>query len=296
MIAGILVAIVWFAPPAIALDTLPPEVEQAFYDGAHSYFDCIDCHADTATSTIARSLIPTVCGDCHPKVRANYEQSVHWSDGKAETVCIDCHGVHGILPVKQSKSKAFRSLVCGDCHIGPMEHFANGPHHAAFEKTGELACASCHSNHAVLRPTIAVVEPACETCHAATSSAFAFGQSVKGQLDGVREVLGRVDQSIHRAEDDGLDARKARGLYESARAAYTRTRLIWHGLDGDAIKTSSATALEGADRALNELVDQRQILDRRKMWLIAIWGFILVNVLLLALKQRSVDRNNPPIG
>jgi hypothetical protein len=296
MIASLLVAIVWLASPAVAFDALPPEVEQAFYDGAHSYFDCIDCHADTITSTIARTRIPTVCGECHPKARTHYQQSVHWSNGKAETVCIDCHGVHGILPVTQPGSKAFRSLVCGDCHIGPMEHFVTGPHHAAFEESGALACASCHSNHAVLRPTVAVVEPACEACHTTPSSAFAFGQSVKDQLDGLREALDRVDTSIRNAEGQGLDTRRAAGFYVSAQAAYTQTRLVWHGLDGDAITKTSTAALDETRRALEEIVHQGQTLDHRKKWLVALWCFILLSVLLLALKKRALDQSKPPTG
>ena len=165
--------------PALAVDPLSPEEEQAFYRGAHSYFACIDCHGDTTVSAIARNRIPEVCGDCHPKALENYTQSVHWGEGKAYTVCIDCHGVHGILPVKNPESKAFRSLVCGSCHIGPMEHFRTGPHFEAFEAKGVLACAACHSNHLVRSPSLDEVEPACETCHPRDSAAFTFGQQVK---------------------------------------------------------------------------------------------------------------------
>lgn len=283
------VACLFIVSPAAALDTLPPETEQAFYDGVHGYFDCVDCHTDTTSSTIARDRLPAVCGDCHPKARTDFEKSVHWGGGKAETVCTDCHGIHDIDPVSQPTSKAYRSLVCGDCHIGPMEHFATGPHHPAFEVGGQLACASCHSNHAVLSPTIDVVREACEACHPADSDAFAFGQTFGQRIEAVRTALDDANEKVSVAEVEGVDTRGAQSAIQNAHAAYTQTRLVWHGLDDQTIRSTAEGALAAAETATADLLRSRATLDRRKLWLIVVWVFILVSVVLLALKKRSLD-------
>lgn len=281
------------ATTAFALDSLQPETEAAFYDGVHSYFSCVDCHGETdTTSTITRGAIPTVCGDCHPQVLADYEESVHWGDSTAHTVCVDCHGVHGILPVKNAASKAYRSLVCAECHIGPGEHFATGPHHAAFEKTGELACASCHSNHRVEAPTIAVVEPACEACHPTSSPAFELGQRVEQKFDAIRTKLDQAESAIVAARVERLDLRKAAKRRDTGRAAFTQARLVWHGLDEDAIDGAVQAALDETSAALAQVESKREIRAVRVKWLAIAWAGILIAVVLLLLKKRALD-NEP---
>ncbi len=282
--------------PAAALDPLPRETEQAFYDGVHGYFECVDCHTDTTKAAIARNAIPAVCGECHPKVETDYGKSVHWASGKAEAVCIDCHGIHGIAPVNEAASKTYRSLVCGECHIGPMEHFVTGPHHAAFEKSGDLACASCHSNHAVLHPTVTVVEPACRTCHDEASAEFVFGQSVGDRFEIVRAGLINARQSVEQARSAGLDVRRAEGLVQTGHATYIQARLVWHGLDGEAIEATAQKAVQTVERAVEEIARTRRARATRITWLGVCWFVIFIVITLLAFKKRALDRADPPTG
>jgi hypothetical protein len=120
---------------------LTPEATAKFEAGVHQVVGCEGCHWEEPDRP-PRNKIPSVCGDCHPGAHEDYETSVHWSNGTAHAVCTDCHGVHGILPVKNPESRAHRSVVCGTCHPGPMEELVAGPHGAAFEKTQALLCAS----------------------------------------------------------------------------------------------------------------------------------------------------------
>ena len=189
MIARVLYAIALISialpvPVSYGLEPLPPEQESDFYKSAHGFMDCKDCHFSDQPDSIPRNRIPLLCADCHPKPFDDYILSIHWKEKRPEAVCVDCHGVHNILMVKNPESIAFRSLVCGGCHIGPKENFDRGPHKEGMENSKALACASCHDNHKVQRPTISNMEENCAQCHSEASREFEMGQRVKIQFSG----------------------------------------------------------------------------------------------------------------
>ena len=110
--------------------------------------------------------------------------------------CNDCHGNHGAAPPGLD-SVAF---VCGQCHGREAELFRASPKHEAFELHNELLadagpdgcaachespqseveirsfiqCATCHDNHGIVRPTLAMFsglpQTPCEFCHEAIGS------------------------------------------------------------------------------------------------------------------------------
>jgi hypothetical protein len=131
---------------------------------------------------------------------ARWRQSVHADallvkgDLSAPT-CNDCHGNHGATPPGLDSI----ALVCGQCHGREAQLFRASPKRAGFEAHGELLaqagaegcgachdpaprvpsegperlseCVSCHGNHAVMRPTVALLGPLpptpCAFCHQA---------------------------------------------------------------------------------------------------------------------------------
>ncbi len=119
--------------------------------------------------------------------------------------CNDCHGNHGAAPPGLD-SIAF---VCGQCHGREADLFRKSPKHAGFQQHNELIaglgpgacancheppepqakltdfrsfseCITCHGNHAVIRPTIAMLAPLpevpCAFCHEGTGP-LADGQA-----------------------------------------------------------------------------------------------------------------------
>ena len=120
---------------------------------------CHDCHGGSPTldnfknhrddptfrSARSRELIPTLCGHCHsdiaymrkynPSARTDQEAE-YWTSGHgrrlkasiegkkpeadpAVATCVDCHGGHGILAVKDSNSPVEPTHVaktCARCH------------------------------------------------------------------------------------------------------------------------------------------------------------------------------------
>ena len=274
--------------PALSLEPLPTEVEQRFQAGVHAVVGCEGCHWEESDK-IQRAKVPAVCGNCHPGAHEDYESSVHWDSGKSHAICTDCHGLHDILPVKSPESRSFRSLVCGNCHPGPMEELANGPHAAAFEQTAAMACASCHSNHAVLHPRVSVVEPACESCHARDTDAFALGILVGGQFDDLRARSAHAAGEIESAETQGIPTRQSLRVLSAASDQFTQARLIWHSLDADRIKERVDQSVDLYNRVQQLIVDHIGIQRTRKTWVWIVWSFILISVVLLHQKRKALE-------
>ena len=128
---------------------------------------------------------------------ARWRQSVHAQallerEDLSSPTCNDCHGNHGATP-PGLESVAF---VCGQCHGREAEIFRVSPKHPGFEDHNELLdeageagcaechespqadlvglrrfseCTTCHGNHGIVRPTLAMFsalpEIPCDFCH-----------------------------------------------------------------------------------------------------------------------------------
>ncbi|MBZ5653861.1 MAG: cytochrome c3 family protein [Acidobacteriia bacterium] len=149
----------------------------------------------------ARKDIPALCGKCHsdgaymrqynPSLRTDqfvqYQTSVHGQRlAKGDTkvaVCIDCHGVHGMRPASDTRSKVHPAHVaetCSRCHADAVymkgyaiptdqyEGYSASVHHEALAVRGDLSaptCTTCHGNHGAAPPGVGTVQNVCATCH-----------------------------------------------------------------------------------------------------------------------------------
>jgi hypothetical protein len=175
---------------------------------------CADCHCgdphDDSMDAMSRAKgfrgapkknqIPDFCARCHadaaymhrfdPKMRVDqlsqYLTSVHGKrlkqgDSKV-AACVDCHGVHNILPASDTRSPVHPANVastCGHCHSDPvyMKAYAIPTDQAAlYQKSvhaemlaqGDLSsptCTTCHGNHGATPPGVTSVASVCGTCH-----------------------------------------------------------------------------------------------------------------------------------
>lgn len=182
---------------------------------------CVNCHGGDPTSAdnamdpkrgfrgrIDRKDVPALCGTCHadaaymrqfnPSLRtdqlAQYKTSVHGKklvagDTKV-AVCTDCHGVHGLRAVSDTRSSVHPLNVaktCSKCHSDnaymkdykiPTDQFAGysaSVHQEAMAIRGDLSaptCTTCHGNHGAAPPGVASVENVCSTCHVLQSQLF----------------------------------------------------------------------------------------------------------------------------
>ncbi len=156
----------------------------------------------------AHKDIPALCGKCHsdaavmkqfnPSLRvdqlAEYRTSGHGkrlAQGDVHVAeCASCHGAHGILPVKDSRSPVSTRKIaetCNRCHGDaalmaayklPSDAFAKyqkSVHYKARVDKGDLSaptCNSCHGNHGAAPPQVGNVANVCGTCHATFAEQF----------------------------------------------------------------------------------------------------------------------------
>ncbi len=151
---------------------------------------CSRCHSDAKLMTPYRDAggrpLPT---DQYAKWRVSVHAKAMFekSDMTAPT-CNDCHGNHGATPPGVESV----SFVCGQCHGREAELFRASRKHDQWMAHNELMagaecrdchegqrasikmnhfseCVSCHENHGVLRPTVAMLgvlpETPCAFCH-----------------------------------------------------------------------------------------------------------------------------------
>jgi Cytochrome c3 len=200
-----------------ALDPPLQVTEQQFFTDIHSQkgLTCASCHGGDPTKAdmdamskaagfrgkILRSQIPELCGRCHsdgafmrkynPSLRTDqlsqYKTSVHgklFAKGDSKVaVCIDCHGVHGLRPASDTRSKVHPLNIaetCSRCHADasymkgyaiPTDQFAqysSSVHHDALAVRGDLSaptCTTCHGNHGAAPPGVDSVQNVCSNCH-----------------------------------------------------------------------------------------------------------------------------------
>lgn len=188
---------------------------------------CHDCHGgnpdqgylenDPALAHSARhnyrgvpqvTEIPEFCAACHgdveymkrynPKLRVDqlleYRSSWHGkllAEGDQKVAqCVSCHGVHGILPVADSRSPVHRNNIpatCGHCHADPdymseynistdqLAEYTGSVHGKLLLEEGESAapaCNDCHGNHGATPPGLNSIANACGECHALQRDLF----------------------------------------------------------------------------------------------------------------------------
>lgn len=207
--------------------TLDPPLqvtEQQFAADIHAQkgLTCASCHGGDAAAAdmdamskkagfhgkIEKKQVPELCGKCHsdgaymrqynPSLRtdqlAQYKTSVHGkllAQGDLKVaVCTDCHGVHGLRPASDTRSKVHPLNVaqtCSRCHADaaymkghaiPTDQFAKyskSVHFDALTVRGDLSaptCTTCHGNHGAAPPGVGTVQNVCSTCHVFQAQLF----------------------------------------------------------------------------------------------------------------------------
>ena len=208
---------------------------------------CKKCHGDPEYM----AGYTTESGDPLPVDQyARWTQSVHAAamfekEDLTAPTCNDCHGNHGAAP-PGVESVAF---VCGQCHGREAELFRKSPKHAGFQSHNEFIqgmgrgacanchedpepqasftgivefseCSTCHQNHSIVRPSVAMLAPLpaipCAFCHepngplvpagGAGDAAGSDGGAVPPEPQGAREHYVEVrDGLLAQADEQGLE-------------------------------------------------------------------------------------------
>jgi len=198
---------------------------QTFAESIHAQkgITCVTCHggnssSDDPTEAMSaaagfkgapqRKQVPTFCASCHanaaymrnfnPSLRTDqysqYLTSVHGHLlAKGDThvaVCVDCHGIHDILPPDDPRSSVYPTNVaetCGKCHANAaymkvykiptnqLTLYNTSVHHAELVGKGDLSaptCSTCHGSHGAAPPGVKSVVNVCATCHVFQAQLF----------------------------------------------------------------------------------------------------------------------------
>jgi hypothetical protein len=170
-----------------------------FSASVHNALSCTSCHADLAGKDLPHTtpLARVECGTCHSDEQKQHAHSLH---GKAiargdplAPHCVDCHGNHDVVPVKDKNSAVAPLKVpflCGRCHRegtpvqtnrkidehNILENYSESIHGEALFKKGLVVaanCVSCHTPHNILPhtdPNSSInrrnIAATCTKCHA----------------------------------------------------------------------------------------------------------------------------------
>jgi hypothetical protein len=183
-----------------------------FTSSVHGSLSCTNCHADLEGAEFPHPTPKKVtCGTCHASEQEQHSKSLHGRAlARGDTLaprCVDCHGNHGILPVKDGKSPVSPLQVpglCGRCHRegtavqtdrnipqhNILENYSESIHGEGLMKKGLIVaanCASCHTAHFILphtdpRSSIARrnIAATCTKCHAQIESVHR--KTIRGEL------------------------------------------------------------------------------------------------------------------
>ena len=193
----------------------------------HRTNSCRSCHADLTPKHPDDDVAakPVNCASCHVQPGKDYATSIHGmsvamgSSGAA--TCKDCHGSHGMVPVRQADSPVFKMNLpqtCSRCHTNAnvtreykMKYptvgaqYLDSIHGRALLQMGLIvapSCNDCHGVHDIKRSTDrsapinhANVAKTCGKCHVKVEEVY--NASVHGQLLAKNDPRGPVCTDCH---------------------------------------------------------------------------------------------------
>jgi predicted CXXCH cytochrome family protein len=263
-----------------------------------------------ARSSVFPTNIATLCGSCHAdpahmkgytvaggtpiptNQRDEYQKSVHYTalvkknDLSAPT-CNDCHGNHGAAPPGVDAV----SNVCGTCHAVFATKFAESAHSQIFER----ACAECHSNHAVLPTSDALIgttkEALCADCHTEKDDpGFVGAGRMRASIDRLKTSLDANTELIARVRNAGMEVSDQELALGELGTKLTQARTEIHAFDPDALDRVVEEGMKGlasVEQAGNQaLADLRY----RRRGLFVSFAAIMLVVVGLVLKIRELNR------
>jgi cytochrome b subunit of formate dehydrogenase len=169
---------------------------------------CVDCHSkhdvlshNAPGSPLHFTQLAKTCGECHPEVAEQVQQSVHGKavargDREAAT-CTDCHAEHRIEDLRHSSPIKISEQICSRCHASEristkyrlppdrVKTFMESYHGLAsqYGSTRAANCASCHGVHLILpsadpRSLISTnnLVKTCGKCHPGATENFALAK------------------------------------------------------------------------------------------------------------------------
>ena len=275
---------------------------------------CANCHLphsirppNDSRSSVHPLKVADTCGSCHANQEymatykiptdqvEKYKTSVHWQmmaskgDLSAPT-CNDCHGNHGASPPGVSSVVN----VCGQCHAANSELFNKSAHSKIFVQMGLPGCAACHSNHAIVATTDAMLstgdKSACASCHPANSSGGMLAAKTLESIDRLKASTNKAAFALTSAEHAGMEVSQPLFELNEAKTALIKARAAIHSFEQAAVEKEIEPGLKVSERAYVRGVKALDELQFRRKGLVISALIILALIITLVLKIREMER------
>ena len=221
---------------------------------------CIDCHSVHDIRAVKDGMapvhplrLPETCARCHSdqqrmakygiptKQFDDYRTSVHWNaltkrgDLSAPN-CASCHGNHGAKPPQVESVAA----VCGNCHVLFAQLYEKSVHQPVFSAaSGGGGCMVCHSNHAIHKPSTAMLkggEAVCSNCHEEGTAGAKAAVQMAGWIDSLDAALKRSENVLALADKYGMEISEAQVRLMDGHESLVKARLAMHSFKPDEMR------------------------------------------------------------
>jgi predicted CXXCH cytochrome family protein len=189
------------------------------------------------------------------------------------------------------------SNVCGTCHALMEDLFNKSPHQPVFKAMGMAGCVVCHSNHAVLRPSPALLSgdrAVCAQCHDAASPGGQTARQMAALITKLDTALDRSDAILTRASRDGMEVSEAVLREREGREALVKARVAVHAFQLAAVEKPAKEGLTIAAETYRAGADALRERDFRRIGLAVSLLAIVVTMAGLWLALRAAE--GPGVG
>lgn len=288
--------------------------------GDENVATCIDCHSvhdirgvKDPLSPVYPTRIPDTCGRCHADPAhmarygisttqlADYRSSVHWNaltqrgDLSAPN-CASCHGNHGAKPPQVESVAA----VCGTCHVMFAKLYDQSVHQPIFSgANGGGGCVVCHSNHAIHKPSTAMLTggaSVCSQCHEAGSAGARAAATMAGWIEGLAGALQRSEDVLRRADKFGMEVSEPQLRLMDGRESLVKARLAMHAFKVEEMKKPVEEGMAIADETLKAGQAALHEKDVRRLGLAVSVGLIAIAIGAIWLLIRRMEASEAGLG
>ncbi len=237
----------------------------------------------------------TVCQQCHAGLPGHLGAPVRdWAGSVHSKNGISCHDCHGGDPtdfaMAMSPERGFIGApepnaipdFCGRCHIGVRQDYGASKHGKALGKGGPQ-CVTCHSNHAVKRASLALInEKSCTRCHS-----FERAARIRAALEATDGMIAELEKDLDGLHRVGIAVKAMRGKVFSARNSFHR---LFHSVDVDKVHEGTAAVQADLEKVEVQIAGIKSELGQRKVWGgIAVVLLVVAGILALLLRRTYED-------
>ena len=278
---------------------------------------CIDCHSvhdirqvKDALAPVHPLRLPETCAHCHADSQKmakygiptnqfdDYRTSVHWAaltkrgDLSAPN-CASCHGNHGAKPPQVQSVAA----VCSSCHVLFGQLYEKSVHQPIFSAaSGGGGCIVCHSNHAIHKPSTAMLAGSgavCAQCHDAGTPGANTAAQMAQWIDGLDASLKKSEAVLASADKYGMEVSEAQVRLIDGRENLVKARLAMHSFQPAEMRKPIDAGMAIANETLRAGEAALREKDVRRYGLAVSVVFIGITILAIWFLIRHLEGNAP---